>query len=85
MEFQYNFGYVDDGLNSQCSYLDQLPKEAIHAIEALHTANTIAITQRKKKYLSPSTKGGAASNAKPRTPSQRNLKDTRIALQEKAK
>ena len=73
--------------------LDTLPKEAVRAINVLHEANSLAITRHKKRHLSPDInkiKGGSAhsSGSKKKenhSPTLRHLKNTKLALQEKAK
>ena len=75
--------------------LDSLPKEGLRAINVLHEAHTIAITRQKKRNLSPDFtkgKGGTAGSANSSgskkaksSPTLRHLKDTKLALQEKAK
>lgn len=90
---EYNYSPQAEADDPFLFNLDTLPKEAIRAINVLHEAHTIAITRQKKRNLSPDfskTKGCGSNNSSgskkaKSSPTLRYLKDTKVALQEKAK
>ena len=96
----YNYSPTAETDDAIYYNLDTLPKEAIKAINVLHEANTLAITQQKKRHLSPivtnkvsslnqfsagSSGSKKSKNKNNSSPSLRHLKNTQLALQEKAK